>query len=76
LPIYIKIPGVSKPLPEELSMDGVAGTAANGIEDVNRILQLASAENIDLAKKLMKVTVETALQGSEAGKGGAVDVSA
>jgi hypothetical protein len=57
-------------------MDGVAGTAANGIDDVNRILQMATAENIDLAKKMVKVSVETALQGSEAGKGGAVDVSA
>jgi len=56
-------------------MDG-AGTVASGIDDVNRILQIASAENIDMAKKLMKVTVETALQGNEAGKGAAIDVSA
>jgi hypothetical protein len=62
-------------------MDGVAGTtdvgAATGdAGDVNRILQMATAENIDLANKMLKVTVETALQGSETGKGGAVDVSA
>jgi hypothetical protein len=61
-------------------MDGIAGSttvgAAGGVDDVNRILQLATAENIDLAKKMVKVTVETALKSNEAGKGGAVDVSA
>jgi hypothetical protein len=57
-------------------MDGVAGTAAGGIDDVSRILQLATAQNLDMAKKLLKATVETALAGSEMGKGGAIDVSA
>jgi hypothetical protein len=57
-------------------MDGVAGTAASGIDDVSRILQMVTAENLDMAKKLMTATVETALAGSEAGKGGAIDVSA
>jgi hypothetical protein len=57
-------------------MDGIAGMAANGVDDVNRILQMATAENIDMAKKLLKMTVESALAGSELGKGGAIDVSA
>jgi hypothetical protein len=57
-------------------MDGVANAAATGVDDVNRILQMATAENIDLANKMLKVTVEMALKGSETGKGGAVDVSA
>ena len=59
-------------------MDGTASAAAasGAAGDVNRILQMATAETIDLANKMVKVTVETALQGSEAGKGGAVDVSA
>jgi hypothetical protein len=57
-------------------MDGVAATAAGGVDDVTRILQMAAAANIDMAKKLLKVTVEMALQGREAGKGAMIDVSA
>jgi hypothetical protein len=57
-------------------MDGVAATAAGGVDDVSQILQMAVTANIDMAKKLMKVTVEMALQGSEAGKGAMIDVSA
>jgi hypothetical protein len=57
-------------------MDGVAGTAVSGVDDLNRILQMATAKNIDMAKKLVKFTLETALAGSELGKGGAIDVSA
>jgi hypothetical protein len=56
-------------------MDGVTGTAAGSIDEVNKILQLATAENLDLAKKLVTATVEAAVS-SEVGKGGAVDVSA
>ena len=57
-------------------MDGITGAAASGaVSDVGRILEMVTAANIDLAKKMLQVTVETALQGSEAGKGGAIDVS-
>jgi hypothetical protein len=57
-------------------MDGVTGAAASGVDDVNQILQVATAENIKLADKMMKVTIETALQGSEMGKGAAIDATA
>jgi hypothetical protein len=57
-------------------MDGVTGPAAGGVDEVNQILQVATAENIKLADKMMKVTVETALQGSEMGKGAAIDATA
>ena len=57
-------------------MDGITGAAASGaVSDVGRILEMATAANIDLSRKMLQVTVETALQGSEAGKGGAIDVS-
>ena len=58
-------------------MDGVTGPAAGGAAgDVNQILQMVTAENMKLADKMMKVTVETALQGSEMGKGAAIDATA
>jgi hypothetical protein len=56
-------------------MDGVSGAAAGQIDDVNRILELATAQNLELAKKLLKASVEAAV-GSELGKGEAIDVSA
>jgi hypothetical protein len=56
-------------------MDGIATVAANPVDDVNRILQMATDQNLDLAKKMVKVAVETAVAG-EAGKGQAIDVSA
>lgn len=55
-------------------MDGTAG--AGGVNDVTRILQIATAENINMDNKLVKVAVETSVQGSELGKGAAVDTSA
>ena len=42
-------------------MDGALGTEAGSIDEVNRILQLASAQTLDLAKKLVKVAVEQAV---------------
>jgi hypothetical protein len=55
-------------------MDGITGTAASP-DNVNRILQMATDQNLALDRKLMKATVEVAV-GVETGKGGAVDVGA
>ena len=55
-------------------MDPVNGT--NGVADVSQILQMATAKNLELAKKMVAYTVETAMQGAETGKGAAVDVAA
>ncbi len=56
-------------------MDGITGPTANPVDDVNRILQIATSETIDQSKKLMRLAVETSV-GCETGKGAAVDVSA
>jgi hypothetical protein len=50
-------------------------TAAQSIDAVNEILQTANQANIEVAEKLMKVSVEMSL-GAECGKGNAVDLSA
>jgi hypothetical protein len=55
-------------------MDTVKG--ANGVADVTQILQMATAKNLELAKKMVAYNVETAMQGAESGKGAAVDVTA
>ena len=52
-----------------------AAVSARSIEAVNQILQMANAQSIEAAEKLMKVSVEMSL-GAEVGKGAAVDVSA
>jgi hypothetical protein len=56
-------------------MDGALETVAGAIDNVNRILEIATVENLELAKKMIQVNAETAL-GSEVGKGGAADYSA
>ncbi len=56
-------------------MDGTTGTAAASIQDVNKILEMATAQAMDMDKKLVRLAVETAV-GAETGKGGAMDVSA
>jgi hypothetical protein len=56
-------------------MDGALGTEAGSIDEVNRILQFASAQTLDLAEKLVKVAVEQSV-ARELGKGEAMDVSA
>lgn len=57
-------------------MDGPTAAAANSIRDVSQILKMATAANLDMAKKLLKVNVEAAVKGSETGKGNVVDISA
>jgi hypothetical protein len=48
---------------------------AQSTDAVNQIMQMASKENIEMAEKLVKVTLQLSL-GAEAGKGGMVDTTA
>ena len=52
-----------------------ATAAARSAEAVNQILQSANKASIEMAEKLMRVSVEISL-GAECGKGSAVDLSA
>ena len=54
-------------------MDSVSA-AAQSIQAVNDILQVANQATIEAAEKMMKVSVEMAV-GAELGKGGGVDLS-
>ena len=52
------------------------GAAGNSIQDVNAILQMANDAQLAQAKKIMQVTVETALKGaSTAGVGEGIDIA-
>lgn len=55
-------------------MDGVSA-AAQSIEAVSSILQMANQASIETAEKLMKVSVEMSLS-AETGKGAAIDLVA
>jgi|GEM_PF-1464251 len=57
-------------------MDGVsAAQAAQSVDAVNRILQMAVKESTDMAEKLVKAAVEMSV-GQEPGKGANIDVTA
>ncbi|MBD3319891.1 MAG: hypothetical protein GF350_02230 [Chitinivibrionales bacterium] len=54
-------------------MDGVS-SVSQSVEAVSRILQMANQESIEMAEKMVKVSVEMALS-QEPGKGANLDVS-
>jgi hypothetical protein len=51
-----------------------ASGVSQSVDAVNQILMMASKESLEMAEKLMKVTVQAAV-GKDAGKGGGVDVT-
>ena len=57
-------------------MDGVsADIVARSTDMMNQVLKMASASQIDLAEKMVKVNLETAL-ASQPGMGDIIDVEA
>ena len=57
-------------------MDASAQVAAS-IASMNDVLRLATAKNLDVAKKMLAVTVEAEVgAASEAGKGAVIDTYA
>jgi hypothetical protein len=56
-------------------MSGVsAAGVSQSVNALNQIMEMATQESLDMAKKLMKVAVQESV-GAEQGKGGSVDTT-